>query len=74
VEIEVELFGQLLPNKPRKQVLKLEHQVSVQDVALQIGLNPKELGLMTMNGVQSDLEEMVQPNCRLCFFPYLSGG
>ena len=72
--IEIELFGQLLPGKPRKQTLELERPMLVQDVALRLGLNPKEIGLMTMDGIQSELEESVPPTCRLCFFPHMSGG
>jgi len=74
VTIEIEVFGQLLPGKPRKQTLEMERPLKVQEVALHLGLNPKEIGLMTINGVQSELEEMVPPKCRLCFFPYMSGG
>ena len=72
--VEIELFGQLLPGKPRKYALEMERPLKVQDVALHLGLNPKEIGLMTINGVQSELDELVPPSCRLCFFPYMSGG
>jgi len=74
VTIEIEIFGQLLPGQPRKQTLELERPMFVQDVALRLGLNPKEIGLMTINGVQSELEESVPSKCRLCFFPHMSGG
>ena len=72
--VEIELFGQLLPSKPRKQTLEMERPLNVQDVALHLGLNPKEIGLMTINGVQSELDDPVPPTCRLCFFPHMSGG
>jgi hypothetical protein len=39
-----------------------------------IGLELEEIGLVTIDGVQSDLEHSVQPDSRLCFFPYVSGG
>jgi len=48
--------------------------MNVQKVAERLGLNPKEIGLITINGVQSELEDPVPPNSRLCFFPYMSGG
>ena len=72
--VEIELFGQLLPGKPRRQTLEMERPLNVLDVALRLGLNPKEIGLMTIDGVQSELEEWVPPTCRLCFFPHMSGG
>jgi hypothetical protein len=48
--------------------------MTVQDAAALLGLNPEEIGLITINGVQSEMEDPLSPDCRLCFFPYLSGG
>jgi CRISPR/Cas system type I-B associated protein Csh2 (Cas7 group RAMP superfamily) len=74
MSIEVELFGQLLPHTKRRQSLDIKGKVSVREVADILGLNPEEVGLITINGVQSDMEDFVEPECRLCFFPYMSGG
>jgi hypothetical protein len=72
--VEIELFGQLAPRMPRKQILTLEHSMTVLDVAKLLELNPDEIGLISINGVQSELDDSVPPGCRLCFFPPLSGG
>jgi hypothetical protein len=74
MSIEVELFGQLLPRAERRQTLGLKHPVSVRDVADILGLKPEEVGLITIDGVQSEMEDSVKPGCRLCFFPYMTGG
>jgi len=74
MSIEVELFGQLLPGVQRRQMIHLEGSVSVQDIANQLGLTPDEVGLITVDGVQSEMEDLVHPGSRLCFFPYMSGG
>lgn len=74
MEIEVELFGQLSIDRQRKQSLNLDQPLNVQAVALLLGLNPEEIGLITINGVQSELEDIVLPDSRLCFFPHMSGG
>jgi hypothetical protein len=74
MDIEVELFGQLSMDRQRKQSLKLGQPLNVQEVAVLLGLNPEEIGLITINGVQSELEDSVPPDCRLCFFPHMSGG
>jgi hypothetical protein len=29
---------------------------------------------VTINGVQREMEDVVPPHCRLCFFPYMTGG
>jgi hypothetical protein len=72
--IDVEVFGQLSPNVQRRQTLTLEHPKIVRDVALLLGLKPEEVGLITINGLQSEMEDSVPTECRLCFFPYVSGG
>jgi hypothetical protein len=72
--VSVELFGQLSLQHPRRQTLNLAAQTTVQEAAQLLGLNPEEIGLITINGVQSELEDILPPDCRLCFFPYVSGG
>jgi hypothetical protein len=74
MKVDVELFGQLSPGVQRRQTLTLEDSVNVRDVALMLGLIPEEVGLITINGLQSEMEDMVTADCRLCFFPYVSGG
>jgi len=72
--IEVELFGQLALGRERRQTLTLERPLTVQEVAGLLGLNPVKVGLIAINGIQSELEDLVLPDCRLCFFPPMSGG
>jgi len=74
MSIEIELFGQLLPNAQRCQMLNMEHPVSVQEVANILGLKLEEVGLITIDGVQSEKEDAVKSGSRLCFFPPMSGG
>jgi hypothetical protein len=72
--VDIELFGQLSPDVQRRQTLTIEHPTSVRDVGILLGLKLEEVGLMTINGVQSEMEDPVPTDCRLCFFPYVSGG
>jgi len=74
MSIEIELFGQLLPGAQRHQMLNMKRSVSVQEVANILGLKFEEVGLITIDGVQSEKEDSVKPGCRLCFFPPMSGG
>ena len=74
MSIEVEIFGQLLPLTERRQYLGVKRPVLVQEVADILGLKSEEVGLITIDGVQSELEDYVEPGCRLCFFPYMTGG
>jgi hypothetical protein len=74
VAVDIEVFGQLLPNQPRRRAVELQEPAKVRDLARMIGLNEDEIGLVTIDGVQSDLDHCVRPDSRLCFFPYVSGG
>ncbi len=72
--IDIEIFGQLLPNQPRRRSYELQEPATARDLAQKIGLHLDEIGLVMIDGVQSDLDHPVQPDSRLCFFPYVSGG
>jgi len=72
--VDVELFGQLASGEQRRQTLTLEIPMPVHDVALLIGVNPEEVGLITIDGIQSLMPDEVPLTCRLCFFPPMSGG
>ena len=74
MNISVELFGQLSPSSPRRQILDLAPTATVQEAAALLGLNSDDIGLISINGIQSELQDSLSPDCRLCFFPYLSGG
>ena len=74
MNIEIELFGQLLPGVQRRQILQVDGRISVYEAANELGLDPEEIGLITIDGVQSEMEDVVHPGSRLCFFPYMSGG
>ena len=74
MSIDVELFGQLYLNKQRRQALNLIHPTLIRDVINILGLKEEEIGLITVDGVQSEPEDLVYPGSRLCFFPPMSGG
>jgi hypothetical protein len=54
--------------------MDMSGQTTVRDIANAIGLDSAEIGLVSINGVQSQIDDLVQPDSRLCFFPYLAGG
>jgi hypothetical protein len=72
--ISVELFGQLSPPSPRRQTLEWVPEMRVQAAVNLLGLDPEEIGLITINGVQSEMQDILPSECRICFFPYVTGG
>lgn len=74
MSIDVELFGQLMSNKQRRQTLEIVSPTLIREVVNRLGLNEDEIGLITVDGVQSEPEDLVLSGSRLCFFPPMSGG
>jgi molybdopterin converting factor small subunit len=74
MNISVELFGQLAPSQQRRQELDLPLPATAREAAMLLGLDVDAIGLITINGVQSEMEDHLPEGCRLCFFPYVSGG
>jgi len=72
--VDVELFGHLAPGLPRRRTLSLEIPMTVREIVDLLGLDPDIIGLIVINGVQSEFEDPVSPDSRLCFFPPVSGG
>jgi hypothetical protein len=74
VAVDVEIFGQLAINRPRRQSVEIQAPTTARDLARAVGLDLDEIELITIDGVQSGLEDQVRPDSRLCFFPYVTGG
>lgn len=74
MNIDIEVFGQLLQNKQRRQALEVMSPTLIRDVVNMLGLKEEEIGLIMVDGMQSELEDIVHPGSRLCFFPPMSGG
>ena len=74
MKVDIEIFGQLLPEEPRRRTVEIKKPETARSLAQAIGLDQDVIGLVTINGVQSDLDDPVQPDSRLCFFPYITGG
>lgn len=54
--------------------MEIQGSATVRDIASAIGLDLAQIGLISIDGVQSELDDLVRPGSRLCFFPYMSGG
>jgi hypothetical protein len=72
--VDVELFGQLEPHILRRQSININGPIKVSELAKKLGLDLEKVGLITINGIQSEEQDKVPPDCRLCFFTHMSGG
>jgi len=74
VAVDIELAGQLEAHGGRRQSLVLLGPMTVRDVALHLGLDPEEIGLIAIDGKQSELDDLVPGRSRLCLYPPVTGG
>jgi hypothetical protein len=74
VPVEIEIFGQLLPGEPRRRTMEIQGPTRIGEIVRALGLEPDSVGLITLNGVQSEMEDTASPGSRLCIFPYVTGG
>jgi molybdopterin converting factor small subunit len=74
MKIDVELFGQLLPEAERRRTLTLKQEMSAEELAVSLGLSLEEVGMIVIDGVQSDFDTILLADCRVCFFPHMTGG
>lgn len=72
--IDMEWFGPLSPGMQRRQTLTLDSITSVREAVEAWKLDKEQVGLIAINGVQSEWDDLVPLDCRISFFPPLSGG
>ncbi|HEX9118042.1 MAG TPA: hypothetical protein VGA61_18395 [Anaerolineae bacterium] len=72
--LDVQLYAGLAPDLPRRTALDITIPASAGQVALMLGIPTTEIYLIVIDGKEADLEDLVPPDGRVCFFPYLSGG
>jgi sulfur carrier protein ThiS len=51
-----------------------ERDVAVADLLAELRIDPAEIGIVTVNGRQSGLDEIVPAASRVCIFPPMFGG
>ena len=48
--------------------------LTVEDLALHVGLKPDEVGMASIDGVLGQMDDRVPERGRVCFFPPMTGG
>ena len=73
--VEVRIFGPLWEHL--ESSLELDqggHEITVADLLTLLGIDPAEVGIVTVNGRQSPMDEIIPADGRVCIFPPMSGG
>lgn len=73
--VEVRVFGALWEHLAPRLELDLEgREVGVADLLARLGIDPAEVGIVTVDGRQSTLGDPVPVEGRICIFPPMFGG
>jgi sulfur carrier protein ThiS len=73
--VEIRVFGGLWKHLAPRVELDLEgRNVRVADLIAHLDIDPSEVGIVTVDGRQSNLEEPVPTDSRVCIFPPMFGG
>ena len=73
--VEIRIVGALWEHLEPKLELDLEgRQVAVFDLLVHLGIDPAEVGIVTVNRRQSKLDDIVPADGRVFIFPPMSGG
>jgi molybdopterin converting factor small subunit len=73
--VEVRVFGTLWRHLAPRLELDLEgRDVQVADLIAHLDIDPSEVGIVTVDRRQSDLDAIVPEDSRVCIFPPMFGG
>jgi molybdopterin converting factor small subunit len=81
--VEVRIFGPLWEHLEPSLELELEpsqeldrggHEITVADLLARLGIDSAEVGIVTVDRRQSNLDEIIPADGRVCIFPPMSGG
>ena len=73
--IEIQIFGGLWKHLAPRMELDLEgRNVRVADLIAHLDIDPSEVGIVTVDGRQRNLEDTVPASGRVCIFPPMFGG
>jgi len=73
--VEVRIFSALWKHLAPRLELDLEgRNVRVADLIVHLAIDPSEVGIVTVDGRQSNLGGIVPADSRVCIFPPMFGG
>ena len=73
--VEVRIFVGLWKHLAPRVELDLEgRDVRMADLIAQLNIDPSEVGIVTVDGRQSNLDAFVPTSGRVCIFPPMFGG
>ena len=74
MEVEIRLFATLRPGRFRKRKLDLPEGITVGEILKQLGIEPKEVAIVLVNGRDVTEHGTLRPDDVMALFPPVAGG
>jgi len=74
VEVEVRLFATLREGRFKQQKFSLDNGVSVENLLQQLGISPKDVSILLVNGRDAFFEQKLKDGDVISIFPPIGGG
>jgi sulfur carrier protein ThiS len=74
MEVNVELFTYFRENRFSSQKMTLPEGIKVRDIVITLAIDPDEIGVILINGKQSNQDTILSSEDTLSLFPLISGG
>mgnify|MGYP003693388971 CR=1 FL=1 len=74
MEIEVRLFAYFRDNRGKRLAFSIDENTTPKDILEKLKIDPKDVAILLINGIDGKLDSKLKENDRLSLFPPVGGG
>ena len=74
MEIEVRLFAYFRDGRGKRLALSIDENTTPKDILEKLKIDPKDVAILLINGIDGKLDSKLKENDRLSLFPPVGGG
>ena len=74
MEIEVRLFAYFRDNRGKRLAFSIDENTTPKDILEKLTIDPKDVAILLINGIDGKLDSKLKENDRLSLFPPVGGG
>ena len=74
MEIEVRLFAYFRDGRGKRLMFSIDENTTPKDILEKLKIDPKDVAILLINGIDGKLDSKLKENDRLSLFPPVGGG
>ncbi len=74
MEIEVRLFAYFRDGRGKRLAFSIDENTTPKDILEKLKIDPKDVAILLINGIDGKLDSKLKENDRLSLFPPVGGG